>query len=283
MKLWKIVKGTNLISYEQDAYEELYVLDTLVGNYKLAFEHFEKNTALKDTIFNTQVANRLRELTDKYETEKTKQELEIQEQKVSLLEKDQQLKTMWRNILIVTIVLIIVVAAFLIYFQKRKNARKQRFLNQKIEFQGKELASYTINFIQKRNLFETLDENLLAVESSVEEGSISKIRKIRKLIKQEDNIDRDWEEFKLHFESVHSDFFPILQSKHPDVRGGDLKLCALINLNMNIKEMASILGISVNSVKTARYRLRKKLCLDQGDSLHGYISSLEKSISAKES
>ncbi len=279
----KVVEGTNLNSYEQDAYEELYVLDTLMGDYKSAFIHYEKNTELKEAIFNTQTANRLRELTDKYEAEKRKQELEIQEQKIVLLEKDQQIKAMWRNILIVGIILIAVAAIVLFKYQKNQNIRKQKYLNQKIEFQSKELASYTINFIQKRNLFESVEENLKEVELEIEKESVPKIRKIRRLIKQEDNIDRDWEEFKLHFESVHKNFFPILQRKHPDVRGGDLKLCALINLNMNIKEMSAILGISINSVKTARYRLRKKLNLDHGDSLHSYISSLEKSISSKES
>ena len=279
----RVVEGTNLNSYEQDAYEELYVLDTLMGDYKSAFIHYEKNTELKEAIFNTQTANRLRELTDKYEAEKRKQELEIQGQRIALLEKDQQIKTMWRNLLIVGILLVAIAAILLFNYQKNRNARKQKHLSQKIEFQNKELASYTINFIQKRNLFESVEENLKEVESSIEKESVPKIRKIRRLIKQEDNINRDWEEFKLHFESVHKNFFPILQSKHPDVRGGDLKLCALINLNMNIKEMSSILGISVNSVKTARYRLRKKLNLGHGDSLHAYISSLEKSISAKES
>ncbi len=278
----EVVKGTNLTSYEQDAYEELYVLDTLVGDYESAFKHFEKNTALKDTIFNKSTANRLRELKDQYEAEKRKQELEIQQQRITLLEKDQQIKAMWRNILILGIICILIAAILLIRYQRVKSEKKQKYLSQKIDFQNKELASYTINFLQKRNLFESVEENLKEVESSIERESIPKIRKIRRLIKQEDNIDRDWEEFKMHFESVHKDFFPILQKKHPDVRGGDLKLCALINLNMNIKEMSSILGISVNSVKTARYRLRKKLNLEPGDSLHGYISSLEKSISAKE-
>ncbi len=279
----KVVQGTNLNSYEQDAYEELYVLDTLMGDYESAFVHYEKNVELKETIFNTQTANRLRELTDKYEAEKRKQELEIQGQRIALLEKDQQIKAMWRNLLIAGIIVVIAAAILFFNYQKNKSARKQKYLNQKIDFQNKELASYTINFIQKRNLFESVEENLKDVESSIEKESVSKIRKIRRLIRQEDNIDRDWEEFKLHFESVHKNFFPILQSKHPEVRGGDLKLCALINLNMNIKEMSSILGISVNSVKTARYRLRKKLNLGQGDSLHSYISNLEKSISSKES
>ncbi len=268
----EIVEGTNLTSHEQDAYEHLYVLDTLEGNYPLAFEHFMKNEALKDTIFNTQTAKRMRELTARHEAEKA-------EQRIALLERDQQIKRLWRNILIAGIISIVALAIVILYFQRIRNRREQKFLGQKIEFQSKELASYTINFIQKRKLFDRVEDNLKEMEKSVDHESIPKIKRIRNLIKQKDNIDRDWDEFKLYFENVHKDFFNVLKSKHPEVSGSDLKLCALIKLNMSIKEMSSILGISPDSVKTARHRLRKKFNLDQSVNLYEYVTEMEKSIS----
>lgn len=45
-------------------------------------------------------------------------------------------------------------------------------------------------------------------------------------------------------------------------------------MNLSIKEMAAILAISPDSVKTARYRLRKKLQLQTEDNLHAFIMTL---------
>ncbi|MCB0427824.1 MAG: sigma-70 family RNA polymerase sigma factor, partial [Mangrovimonas sp.] len=44
--------------------------------------------------------------------------------------------------------------------------------------------------------------------------------------------------------------------------------------NMSTKEIANILNISVEGVKKARYRLRKKLDLTTDDSLHEQIIKL---------
>lgn len=43
---------------------------------------------------------------------------------------------------------------------------------------------------------------------------------------------------------------------------------------MNIKESASVLNISPESVKNVRYRLRKKLDLEPEVDLHEYIQSI---------
>ncbi|HEY8938181.1 MAG TPA: hypothetical protein VIM65_23325, partial [Cyclobacteriaceae bacterium] len=53
------------------------------------------------------------------------------------------------------------------------------------------------------------------------------------------------------------------------------RLSALIKLNLSIKEMASMLGISPESVKKSRYRLKRKLGLTENDVLEEFIEKLE--------
>ena len=101
------------------------------------------------------------------------------------------------------------------------------------------------------------------------------INDLNRVIKQHINIDKNWEDFKRYFEEVHTGFNEKLKEKHPDLSANDLKICALTRLNLNIKESATILGITPESVKTARYRLRKKLNLEQNEELLGYFLSLE--------
>ena len=46
-------------------------------------------------------------------------------------------------------------------------------------------------------------------------------------------------------------------------------------MGLSSKEMASLLNTSVRSIETARYRLRRKLNLDQGDNLTSFIQSFD--------
>jgi hypothetical protein len=51
-------------------------------------------------------------------------------------------------------------------------------------------------------------------------------------------------------------------------------MLSLIKLNMASKDMAILLGISQDSLRVSRYRLKKKLHLEQGESLTGFVQSL---------
>jgi DNA-binding CsgD family transcriptional regulator len=83
-----------------------------------------------------------------------------------------------------------------------------------------------------------------------------------------------WDDFNLYFESINKNFYTRLKQLYPEISANDLKVCALIKLNLSIKEMASILNISPDSVKTARYRLRKKLQLAADENLTSFILSV---------
>ncbi len=51
-------------------------------------------------------------------------------------------------------------------------------------------------------------------------------------------------------------------------------MAALVRLNMNLKETATVMGISPDSVKTSRYRLRKKLQLEEEQNMTDYLMTI---------
>lgn len=57
--------------------------------------------------------------------------------------------------------------------------------------------------------------------------------------------DEEWDRFKLYFEEIHQGFFERLLLRYPDLTAQDLRLCALIKLNLRLSEMASILGFKL--------------------------------------
>lgn len=82
-----------------------------------------------------------------------------------------------------------------------------------------------------------------------------------KTIKKESAEHKEWEKFRQTFEMAHPEFYHSLKQLFPDLTPNEMKLCALLRLNFNTKELASILNITTKSANKARFRLRKKLNL----------------------
>lgn len=147
-------------------------------------------------------------------------------------------------------------------------------LRQELELKGKELASNTLHMIQKNQLLEELKGKL---EGMVKDDKRDQKKQLQQVIQQINlsfNHDEYWNEFRDVFEQVHQDFFEKLRRKKEDLSYNDVRLAALIKLNMNSKDMATLLAISQDSLRVSRYRLKKKLELDEGESLTSFIHSL---------
>ncbi len=76
---------------------------------------------------------------------------------------------------------------------------------------------------------------------------------------------------------MHKDFFIILKNRFSDLTGTDLKISAMIRLNLSMKETANIMGVSSESIKKSRYRLRKKFNLEHEENLFDFLMEIEKS------
>ncbi len=80
--------------------------------------------------------------------------------------------------------------------------------------------------------------------------------------------------FEKAFNDTDKGFLDKLRALHPDLTPNDLKFCVYLRLNLSSKEMAPLLNISVKSVETRRYRLRKRMNLPHEESLVNYILGL---------
>ena len=83
--------------------------------------------------------------------------------------------------------------------------------------------------------------------------------------------DENWEKFEENFNLVYDNFMKKLTEQFPDLKANDKKLCAYLRMGLSSKEMASLLNTTLRSIETARYRLRKKLNLKQGQNLTSFI------------
>jgi hypothetical protein len=134
------------------------------------------------------------------------------------------------------------------------------------------LAASTMNLVVKNDYIETIKLKLKEVNKR---GSNKETRQaLEQLVREIDTtlrLQEDWEQFEYHFDQVHGDFLSRLQDEFVDLTPNEQKLCAFLRLNLNTKDIANLMGISLRGVEVARYRLRKKLGLEQGDNLSKFI------------
>lgn len=63
---------------------------------------------------------------------------------------------------------------------------------------------------------------------------------------------------------MHPDFPENLRRACPALTKGDIRMCALLSMDMDTKHIARILGINPESVKKHRQRLRAKFGIPPG-------------------
>ncbi len=62
-----------------------------------------------------------------------------------------------------------------------------------------------------------------------------------------------------------------MRQRYPQLTASDLRMCALMRLNLATKDIARFQNMTVRGVETARYRLRKKLAVPAGTNLTEFM------------
>jgi len=265
------------------------------GLYKEALEAFKAHNIMRDSLFSSEKTKTISELQTRYETEKKEQDLIIKDNQIMLLERDRKLFLVAAGLILV-IVLLLGGLGFSIFtrnrIRQRKNlelAEKNRLLEEskrkaaeaelqiakvtqeqmksELDFKRKELTQLALHINQQNEFLETIREDIKSAGSADMKG-ISRDLEIKL------NISKQREAFELNIDLINADFYQRLQKQFHSLTENDRKLCAMVRLGLSSKEIASISNISPKSVDMNRYRLRKKLELDNETDLSTFLSEV---------
>lgn len=148
-------------------------------------------------------------------------------------------------------------------------------LKEELENKNSKLMSITMLGVQNNTFLKKTREEIS--ELLGEEATSAQKMQIRRIMKEIDRQLSDqtgWNNFAEHFNNTCNGFFDRLNEQHSKLTNNDLRLCAYIRMNLSAKEIASLMNISTNSVEMAKYRLRKKLDLDESVTLNQYLSEV---------
>ena len=149
---------------------------------------------------------------------------------------------------------------------------KNEKLQSEVLHKNTELASSAMNLVRKKEILSRLKEDLIQYKETPEADKRAKeFLKIIRVIDKELDQNEEWEQFAVHFDSVHTNYLKKLTDNFPGLTISDLKLAAYLRLNLTSKEIAQLMNISIRGVETSRYRLRKKLGLNNETNLFDFL------------
>jgi hypothetical protein len=159
----------------------------------------------------------------------------------------------------------------LIQAELKNKQLEEENLKSQLELKSKELTAHTLQIIQKNQVLEELKDDLNAILKDDKRDQKKQLRQLAQKIVLSFNQDKYWDDFRNIFDQVHPYFFNRLTQQFPDLTATDLRLIALLKMNIASTDIATLLGISSDSLRVARYRLRKKIGLAEGESLSAFI------------
>lgn len=262
-------KWPNDANYRQNAYQTASEIFKAIGNDDSAYYYSGKYNLLHDSIEKEIYQSSISISQLRLNNEKNRYNIQNLEQ-----EKKAQLQT--RNYIIAGILLFCAIILLLINRQRQKLKYKSEIdhaekLRIEIEMDSAiaQLKMFTQNIVEKSNLIEKL-------ESQIKNGIVTNEEKelIDDLSHQTILTEDDWLHFKMLFEKTHPHFFKKINKQVTNITQAEQRMAALTLIHLTTKQMASVLGISPNSVIKARQRLRQRLNMQTDLEVEEYISNL---------
>ena len=169
------------------------------------------------------------------------------------------------------LLIITISGSFFLFLKYKKNEessnRKVQKLNESNLEKEKEMISFSTQLLHHKQYLKEIKAEISYLKTENTSAANSIIKDIDFIVEKND----EWQQLKLHFDAVYSGFYDELLTKHPTLSETELRHCMFIRLHMQTKEIARVLNIDPRSVQTARYRIKKKLDLDEDQDLRSFL------------
>ena len=173
-----------------------------------------------------------------------------------------------------------------ILFEKETSVKKKEFTelkNQQLQYElrhkSQELANSTMNLIRKNEIMMEIMDHITKVSEDIKKNGdinaiLSRFSKMEQNIIQNIENDDNLKKFEENFDLIYENYLKRLGEMYPELNVSDKKICAYLKMDLSSKDIAPLLNMSIRSVETNRYRLRKKLQLERDVNLSDFLQRL---------
>ena len=146
---------------------------------------------------------------------------------------------------------------------------EKHILELELQSKSSEVAGKSLSIAKQSEMIENIQGIL---DSDMDFNKLKS--EIKKVIKINAVNKHEWETFETNLNQIHNEFIIHLSKKYPALTSKDIKLCIYLKMNLSSKEIAPMMNISFRGVELHRYRLRKKLNLNQEENLSKFLLTI---------
>lgn len=224
---------------------------------------YNKLISFKDSLHNLEVNAMLAESQKNIEIVERNAEIKNLKTEKDLLQEKERRRSF---ILYATIAFLILFTVFLLVLIFKERA-KRKLQSSLIRQKEQKLEEVLTTIKQKNKLIANVEK-----EKSVLEDQQSLQVQLQQDLAV--SIQEDWDIFSQYFADQHRGFYQKLKQLNVDLTNNDLRMCSLSKMRLSVKEIANVLYLTVDAVKSSRYRLRKKLDIDPDIELSDFLNNL---------
>jgi len=151
--------------------------------------------------------------------------------------------------------------------EKLKNTQ----LKSEVISKERDLSDFAINLSQNYQWAQELSQKLQQVTESTGRARAKLLIEFGEAIQNKIDYNHDTKDFFDRLDLLNDAFYKKLNDRFPNLSKTEKRLCSLIRLKLDSQQIATFQNITLASVNTARYRLRRKLKLTNDEDLDNFI------------
>jgi DNA-binding CsgD family transcriptional regulator len=256
----ELSQRTQSTIYTMNNYNRVAQALYLARDYKKAFYYQSLYNTMRDSLNHEDGGKKLVMMEAAYQLEKKQAQLTIATEQYE----HQRFK---RNAVAIAIAGVLIIG-MLLYSQRLAAVSRQ------LEYNTQQLNLQVQNLKEKSELLEKITLDAEELKKAIPVQNEAKLKELHAILLDNIITEDHWDRFRKSFEEVYPGFLGRIRYYYPDITASELRLAAFIRLAISLQDAAMILGISTDSIKKSRYRLRKKLNVPDGEGLDEFILRL---------
>ncbi|MEA3288215.1 MAG: two-component regulator propeller domain-containing protein [Candidatus Marinimicrobia bacterium] len=142
----------------------------------------------------------------------------------------------------------------------------------KVDHLKRELVSKSVYATQKQEIMNNLFHELKDIQKMDANEMRNRFNRIVRYFKDLFKSGEEWDEFEKWFTEVHTDFFTNIRKEHPELSSREVKVCALLRLDLSSKDIANLMNVLPKTVEMYRHRIRKKIGIKPETNLNQFLA-----------
>lgn len=252
-----------------------------LGDCQKAWAMQRRGYELHDSVFNVSMVEEILIQNNNFVSQKRELEKQLMEQELKVATLELRNKRILLSVLIGILACLVVLLFFSLHkmMRQEKNIRSAheemenstRQLGKNIEDTNRKMLSNSLRLAYSEDLLSRLKAGVKRLKALNTNTACKEVIDELALALNEYKTGANWDEFECYFERVTPAFFQTLSVQYPDLTRNEQRVCALLWLGLNVKEIANLTFRSYRTVETVVHSIRKKMGIPLSEKTRNFL------------